>query len=334
MSPDSGSGTAAETYPGKNTLAVSHAIMQNEGMSTPRTSQFQFSIRSLLYATVASAVMLVLYTSGVMPIALPLLLLLAWFLGWGACLVSGLREETLWDGSFRILAGSAGLIALAVLLLTPAVYRCTVGAGCSYPMQSLVWAMHSHEGKHRMLPPAYVADATGQPMHSWRVALLPFLNQMPLYQRYLQSEPWDGPNNALLHGQALWEFKCPIEKPSGPSTQTSFLAVTGPGTIWDLPQPATLVSIGDGTSNTILLVEVHGSGVPWIEPRDLHVAQMNPRINAPHGQGPSSSHERQGAHVAFADGSVRFVRNNALTTQQFRALLTANGGEKAYIPID
>lgn len=302
-----------------------------KGMGTPRSSHFQFSIRALLYATVASAVMLVLYTSGVMPIALPLMLILAWFVGWGACLVSGLREETLWDGSFRILAGSAGLIVLPVLFLTPVVTHFTVGTGCSYPLRSLALATHSYEGKHRMLPPAYVADATGQPMHSWRVALLPFLNQMPLYQRYLQSEPWDGPSNAQLHGQALWEFKCPIEKPLGPSTQTSFLAVTGPGTIWDLPQPSTLSSIGDGTSNTILLVEVHRSGVPWIEPRDLHLAQMNPRINAPQGQGPASGHEKQGAHVAFADGSVRFVRNDALTTQDFRALLTANGGEEAVL---
>jgi len=301
-------------------------------MGTSRSSHFQFSIRSLLYATFASAVMLVLYTSGVMPIALPLMLILAWFVGWGACLISGLREETLWDGSFRILAGSTGLIVLAVLLLTPAVTHCTVGAGCAHPMQSLVWAMHSHEGKHRVLPLAYVADATGQPMHSWRVALLPFLGQDSLYHRYLQSESWDGLSNAQLHGQALWEFKCPIEKPSGPSTQTSFLAVTGPGTIWNLPQPSTLMSIGDGTSNTILLVEVHGSGVLWIEPRDLHLAQMNPRFNAPQGQGPASGHEQQGAHVAFADGSVRFVPNNALTSPQFRALLTANGGDKALLP--
>ena len=81
----------------------------------------------------------------------------------------------------------------------------------------------------------------------------------------------------------------------------------------------------DGRSNTILVVEVHDSGIHWMEPRDLHVSQMPLAINPPRGQGISSGHVG-GANVAFADGSVRFLTNE-IAPQTLRAVLTRSGKE-------
>ena len=52
--------------------------------------------------------------------------------------------------------------------------------------------------EYGVLPPAYVADASGRPMHSWRVLILPFLDQQSLYNQYDFREPWDGPHNIKL----------------------------------------------------------------------------------------------------------------------------------------
>ena len=46
-----------------------------------------------------------------------------------------------------------------------------------------------------------------------------------------------------------------------------------------------------------------------MEPRDLHVTQMNMLVNPRYGQG-ISSHRPNGANVVFADMSVRSVWND------------------------
>lgn len=56
-------------------------------------------------------------------------------------------------------------------------------------------------------PPAYIADCDGRPMHSWRVLILPFLEQQNLYAAYHFDEPWDGPNNRKLAGRIGQVFR-------------------------------------------------------------------------------------------------------------------------------
>lgn len=84
--------------------------------------------------------------------------------------------------------------------------------------------------------------------------------------------------------------------------------------------------ISDGTSNTLLVVEVHNSGIHWLEPRDLHVTQMATTINPQAGQGISSLH-RNGAHSVYVDCHVEFIPSGASPTQ-IRARTTIAGGEK------
>ncbi|MBI3860276.1 MAG: DUF1559 domain-containing protein [Planctomycetia bacterium] len=201
---------------------------------------------------------------------------------------------------------------------------------CRNNLKQIGLALHNYHETYGCLPPAYIADANGRPMHSWRVLLLPYLDQTPLYQSYRFDEPWDGPNNSKLAKIALPIFCCPSdEHNSGTNAarcNANYLAVVGDETAWPGPRPTTIGEMKDGTSETLLLIEVTNSGIHWMEPRDLHVLQMAPSINAKAGQGISSRH-KSGANSLMADGAVRFLPDS-LPAETLRGLLTIDGGEK------
>ena len=159
-------------------------------------------------------------------------------------------------------------------------------------------------------------------MHSWRVLLLPYLEEDALYTAYNFGEPWDGPSNRKLQEGIPYVFNCP-ENESG--AYTNYVAVVGPNTVCRGTEAITFDSIPDEGSQTIAIVEVGNSGIHWMEPRDLYIGQMAPGINPPAGQG-ISSHHRGGANIAFADGMVRFARND-VPLDRLEAMLTVDGGE-------
>lgn len=201
---------------------------------------------------------------------------------------------------------------------------------CTDNIRNIALALQQYHDSHGSFPPPYIADAKGKPMHSWRVLLLPYLDQRPLYKQYRFDEPWDGPNNRQLHDVILKLYSCPARPTNQSATDTSYVAVIGPKTTFRETGLVRLADILDGTSNTILLVEVHNSGIHWLEPRDLDIHQMPLAINPPQGQGISSAHNH-GANVAFADGSVRFLTNDT-PPATLRALLTRSGKESVAAP--
>jgi hypothetical protein len=180
---------------------------------------------------------------------------------------------------------------------------------------------HDHYGT---LPPAYIADAQGRPMHSWRVLLLPFLEQRELYEAYHFSEPWDGPNNRklLAHRPRTYGFH---DRRSEGSTVTNYLAVVGDETVWPHDRAVSMSQITDGAGQTILVVENHGADVPWTEPRDLDLATMELDLRARSPNGVSSRFAPPA--VASAAGYVHTLALD-LPPETLRALLTASGGEQ------
>ena len=200
---------------------------------------------------------------------------------------------------------------------------------CKNNLKVIGLALHNYHDKYGCFPPAYVADQHGRPMHSWRVLILPFIDQTPLYKTYHFDEPWDGPHNRQLADTILPIFNCPSDEHGGkapPSTTTDYLAIIGPETAWPEGRAMSFADFKDGTSNTLLVVEVANSGIHWMEPRDLHVLQMAPTINAKAGQGISSRHVG-GAHVLIGDGSVRYVSDKT-SGDALRAWLTASAGDQ------
>lgn len=183
-------------------------------------------------------------------------------------------------------------------------------------------AVAAYHDTHKRYPPAYLVDANGTPMHSWRVLILPYLSAPDLHKEYRFDEPWDGPNNRKLAPRMPRVFALHGEERPGNET-TNYLAVVGPETVWRPDEGLRLEDITDGTGNTILFVENLGANVHWMEPRDLLFADMDFTIDSPNGI-KSKYHDPA---VAMVD-SMLYRLTRDVTPPTLRAMLTVNGGEK------
>lgn len=159
-------------------------------------------------------------------------------------------------------------------------------------------------------------------MHSWRILILPYIEQNELYKDYNFDEPWDGPNNRKLATRMPRLFALHGEdRPD--NVVTNYLAVVGPETMWRGGEGIPYSDVYDGTGNTILIVENVGAGVHWMEPRDLSFADMDFTINSAKG---IKSRYLDPA-VGMVDGSL-FRLTPDVSPAALRAMFTIDGGEK------
>ncbi len=231
-----------------------------------------------------------------------------------------------------VIAGAVVLFScggILVALLLPAVQSAREAARraqCTNNLKQIGLAMHNYQATYRCFPPAYIPDAKGRPMHSWRVLLLPFLEEQPLYNRYRFDEPWDGPNNRVLANAIVNVYRCPSNASKTSTPTTDYVMIVGPDSISDGPSATQFRDIEDGMSNTILVVEVAKSNIPWMKPQDLDAKSYDFTVDKPQGQGIGSNHPA-GANVLFADGSVRWLPSSILP-DQVKAMTTIAGGEE------
>jgi prepilin-type processing-associated H-X9-DG protein len=189
-------------------------------------------------------------------------------------------------------------------------------------------AMEQYHDKYNKLPMPAIYSPQGKPLLSWRVALLPYLEEEQLYRQFKLDEPWDSPHNKALLSQIPKVYASPKRDATGDPSRTYYQvfvgkreAVPGPRPIFtEGGPPLTLAAItnADGRSNTLLVVEA-GDAVPWTKPDDLPYSPNEP---LPKLGGLS----KDGFNVVFADGSVRFLRTN-IDEKTLRNLITYNDGE-------
>jgi len=133
-------------------------------------------------------------------------------------------------------------------------------------LRQIVLAIHNfHDAHGQFPPPAKGRDEDGKPLLSWRVHLLPFLDETELYARFRLDEPWDSEHNLPLVEQIPDVFF----SASVPQGHTVLLAPVGENTIFGGDERVTLRSVTDGTSNTAMIVAVNPErAVPWTAPED------------------------------------------------------------------
>lgn len=100
---------------------------------------------------------------------------------------------------------------------------------CRNNLRQITLAIASYHAAHGQHPPPYTTDAEGEPLLSWRVLILPYLERRDLYEQFHLDEPWDSEHNLPLARQMPEVFRCP----SAVSNEaTPYLAVVGDQTVW------------------------------------------------------------------------------------------------------
>jgi RNA polymerase sigma factor (sigma-70 family) len=184
-------------------------------------------------------------------------------------------------------------------------------------LKQLGLAMHNYAAEYGQFPPAALYSMDGKPLLSWRVLLLPYLDQQELYSKFKLDEPWDGPTNKKLLDKMPDIFFLTTGKDQK-GHDTIYQVFTGAGTIFPSPKACKISDITDGTSNTILITE-SATPVPWTKPADL---PFDPKKPLPKLGGIS----KKGFRTAFADGSVRFIMQ-PVKEEGLKKAITCNGGE-------
>lgn len=201
---------------------------------------------------------------------------------------------------------------------------------CRANLQRIAEALRQYEIEHGSLPPAFLADASGKPMHSWRVLILPQLGEGGLYAQYNFNEPWNGPNNSSLAKSMPQVYACPADPDALTKGESNYMVVVGPKTLFPGPTPMRTADNRDDSTTTILVTETPVAGVIWMEPKDLNATRIQFNVNSGMN-GEIGSYHKGIAHAAMQDGSVRAL-GELLPTDYMQGMTTANGNEN--IPWD
>lgn len=225
-----------------------------------------------------------------------------------------------------IAAGAAFVVLFTVVFPATRIVAQEFQRGqCNSNLRRIGEALRSYEVQYGTLPPAFIPDANGKPMHSWRVLILPQLGEHGLYAQYNFNEPWDGPANSLLMLKMPEVYACPADPDAMTKGESSYNVLVGEDTFFPGAKAVASREAHDELSSTLLVVEILVNGQTWLKPSDLTASRMQFTVNGSFA-GDIGSFHTNGAHVLTADGSVKFLKN-AVSPTDLEAMSTINGNE-------
>jgi hypothetical protein len=185
-------------------------------------------------------------------------------------------------------------------------------------MKQIMLAMHVYHDANKKFPPAFKADKDGKPLLSWRVLILPFLEENDLYSQFHLDEPWDSDHNKKLIAKMPAVYKSPQSRAG--EGKTNYLTIRGENTVFPGKDGIRIADITDGTAFTIALVEAFDDkAVIWTKPDDFEIDSNNP-LKGLIGLYPSIF------LAGFSDGSVRSLPVS-IDPEELKGLFSRNGGE-------
>ena len=191
-----------------------------------------------------------------------------------------------------------------------------------HKLKLLVVAMHNYHALHQHFPPAVVVGPDGKTLHSWRIELLPFLDEKRLYDQYRMHEPWDSPHNKLIMRQMPDVFRSPFTDEK--STNSGYFALVGPGTMFEGNGGIKIEDVADGTSGTLMIVDAKRD-IPWTKPADIPFYPDKP---APQIGGFVRGHFT----AACTDGSCRVFRFDKFKGNELKWAMIRNDGHRFELP--
>lgn len=241
-------------------------------------------------------------------------------------LLDSLRVDTQGEHVVVTATGAMNHLATPLAMLLPAVAGARDAARQTQStnnLKQIALAFHNFHDIFNHFPPAQVYGQMyrrkeikpSQHPHSWRVAILPLLNQAALYNEYKFDEPWDSPSNMKLLDKMPAVFRDPNDPEN--STNASYFGLIGDATAFGDKKGTSIRGFPDGLSNSIIVVEAKRD-IPWTKPEDIPYDADKP---VPQLGGIYAA----GFLAALGDGSVRLVPKT-IDEKVLRWLITINDG--------
>lgn len=163
--------------------------------------------------------------------------------------------------------------------------------------------------------PVDVVDKDGKPLLSWRIEILPYLEETNLYNQFKRDEPWDSENDKKLI-EKIPKFYAPV-RVKAKAGETFYQVFTGKDALFGPKKKPMILQITDGLSNTGMVFEA-GEPVIWTKPADMPFDKGKPL--------PKLGGMFDGeCLVAMGDGSVKHLKKKPDDQQLKYMIMPADG---------
>jgi hypothetical protein len=216
------------------------------------------------------------------------------------------------------MSGDTEQLAAALVVPMSAARKTAVQTQQKNNLKMVMLAMHNYHDVHNHFPPAIVVDPGSGVAHSWRVEILPYLDQAKLYQEYKMNEPWDSEANLKVLALMPAVFKDPV---SHATNNTAVIAAYGKNLAFEEgdKEGRKFTDFTDGLSNTISIIAAQ-TEIPWTKPEDIKIDVTQEKLP------PQIGTDGRAFYTGFCDGSVRKVPEK-IAIEALKIALTRNGGE-------
>ena len=232
---------------------------------------------------------------------------------------------------------------------------------CMNNLRQISLALVVYQGAHGSFPLGTVGDRTLPPERrlSWTVVLIDYLSQglqliIDLMQAYdspanlrplfLHTSTDGNPPPYTTSAMDCWVLQCPshaVPASASEPAPAGYVGISGLGTdaaalppgqpragVFGYDRATRIEEIKDGASETLLLAETTSASGPWTAGGQATVRGVDPSLRPVIGPGRQfGGIHRNGAMVAFSDGSVRLIRES-IDPRVFEAISTVAGGEQ------